>query len=58
MLWLNQRFEDEVNKPKEIITLVIYNNEVLKKGGEFGHFEEYEDSKGNSVASINLNRVK
>ena len=48
--WLNQRrFEDEANnKPKEIIIPpVIYNDEVLKKRGEFGHFEEYEDSKGN-----------
>ena len=48
--WLSQRrFEDEANnKPKEIIIPpVIYNNEVLKKRGEFGHFEEYEDSKGN-----------
>ena len=48
--WLGQRrFEDEANnKPQEIIIPpVIYNNEVLKKRGEFGHFEEYEDSKGN-----------
>ena len=48
--WLSQRrFEDEANnKPKEIIIPpVIYNDEVLKKRGEFGHFEEYEDSKGN-----------
>ena len=48
--WLSQRrFEDEANnKPQEIIIPpVIYNDEVLKKRGEFGHFEEYEDSKGN-----------
>ena len=48
--WLSQRrFEDDINnKPKEIIIPpVIYNDEVLKKRGEFGHFEEYEDSKGN-----------
>ena len=48
--WLSQRrFEDEANnKPQEIIIPpVIYNDEVLKKRGDFGHFEEYEDSKGN-----------
>ena len=48
--WLSQRrFEDEANnKPQEIIIPpVIYNDEVLKKRGDFGHFEEYEDSKVN-----------
>ena len=48
--WLNQErwLDEETSKPKEIkIPDVFYNGIKLKKRGEFGHYEEYEDDKGN-----------